>query len=223
MSPAWTATPTRPTASPRRRNIYQRGTTNFAPIITRVLATNPDAVDTASSAARRCRRHRQAASPGRVHRRRSAVSAVPAPTEILRVSGGMDVLKDFYWYEAVPTDDPKVQAIDDEYRKLLGKDPVGGTTFWADLPAARMTMKAGPSPAPTMRKRSPPRCARCRWKIRTSARATGPARNTSASPRNCSSRSASASSRTARTWASNARKPRKTAELDPASCQAMER
>ncbi len=52
------------------------------------------------------------------------------------------MLKNFYWFETVPTEDPKVRAIDDEYRKLLGKDPIGGTAVWADLPAARMTLKA---------------------------------------------------------------------------------
>ncbi|WP_158931917.1 ABC transporter substrate-binding protein [Acidisphaera sp. S103] len=120
---------------------YQRGTTNFAPIITRVLATHPDAVDTASSAPGDAgvivKQLRLAGFTGPIGR-----VGGPGTAEILRVSGGMDVLKDFYWYEAVPTDDPKVQAIDDEYRKLLGHDPVGGTTFWSYLPGARMTMKA---------------------------------------------------------------------------------
>jgi branched-chain amino acid transport system substrate-binding protein len=120
---------------------YQRGTTNFAPIITRVLAGNPDAVDTASSAPGDAgvivKQLRLAGFNGPIGR-----VGGPGTAEILRVSGGIDVLKDFYWYEAVPTDDPKVQAIDDEYRKLLGHDPVGGTTFWSYLPAARMTMKA---------------------------------------------------------------------------------
>ena len=36
----------------------------------------------------------------------------------------------------------KLKEIDGIYRKLLGKDPVGGTALWGDLPAARMTMKA---------------------------------------------------------------------------------
>jgi len=58
------------------------------------------------------------------------------------VSGGIDVLQNFYWFETVPTDDPKVRAIDDQYRKLMGKDPIGGTAVWADLPAARLTLKA---------------------------------------------------------------------------------
>jgi branched-chain amino acid transport system substrate-binding protein len=120
---------------------YQRGTTNFAPIITRVLAGHPDAVDTASSAPGDAgvivKQLRLAGFTGPIGR-----IGGPGTAEILRVCGGIDVLKDFYWYEAVPTDDPKVQAIDDEYRKLLGHDPVGGTTFWSYLPGARMTMKA---------------------------------------------------------------------------------
>jgi branched-chain amino acid transport system substrate-binding protein len=120
---------------------YQRGTTNFAPIITRVLASHPDVVDTASSAPGDAgvivKQLRLAGFTGPIGR-----VGGPGTAEILRVSGGMNVLKDFYWYEAVPTDDPKVRAIDDEYRKLLGHDPVGGTTFWSYLPGARMTMKA---------------------------------------------------------------------------------
>jgi branched-chain amino acid transport system substrate-binding protein len=120
---------------------YQRGTTNFAPIITRVLATNPDVIDTASSppgdAGVIVKQARLAGFTGTFGR-----VGGPGTTEILRVAGGLDVVKNFFWYEAVPTDDPKVQAIDDEYRKLLGKDPAGGTTFWSYLPGARMTLKA---------------------------------------------------------------------------------
>jgi branched-chain amino acid transport system substrate-binding protein len=66
----------------------------------------------------------------------------PGTEEIIRVAGGIDVLKNFYWFETVATDDPKVREIDALYKKLLGKDPVGGTALWGNLPAARMTMKA---------------------------------------------------------------------------------
>ena len=65
----------------------------------------------------------------------------PGTEEILRVSGGMDVLKDFYWFETVAVTD-QMREIDNIYRKLLGKEPVGGTALWGNLPAARMTMKA---------------------------------------------------------------------------------
>lgn len=103
---------------------YQRGTTNFAPIITRVLAGHPDAVDTASSAPGDAgvivKQLRLAGFTGPIGR-----VGGPGTAEILRVCGGMDVLKDFYWYEAVPTDDPKVQAMDTEFHKLLGRTPLG--------------------------------------------------------------------------------------------------
>ena len=67
----------------------------------------------------------------------------PGTDEIIRVSGGIDVLKDFYWFETVPTDDPKVQAIDDEYPQAAGHAiRSAAPAMWADLPAARMTLKA---------------------------------------------------------------------------------
>jgi branched-chain amino acid transport system substrate-binding protein len=120
---------------------YQRGTTNFAPIITRVMAAHPDVVDTASSppgdAGVIIKQLRLAGFEGPIGR-----LGGPGTDEILRVAGGLDVVKNFYWFETVPTEDPKVRAIDDLYRKLVGKEPVGGTSFWADLPAARLTLKA---------------------------------------------------------------------------------
>jgi branched-chain amino acid transport system substrate-binding protein len=120
---------------------YQRGTTNFAPIVTRILASNPDVVDTASSppgdAGVIIKQLRLAGFNGPVGR-----LGGPGTDEILRVAGGIDVVKNFYWFETVATDDPKVREIDAEYKKLLGSDPVGGTAVWADLPGARMTLKA---------------------------------------------------------------------------------
>jgi branched-chain amino acid transport system substrate-binding protein len=120
---------------------YQRGTTNFAPIVTRILAAKPDVVDTASSppgdAGVIVKQLRLAGFNGAIGR-----LGGPGTEEILRVVGGIDVLKDFYWFETVATGDPKVQEIDALYRKYLGKDPVGGTALWGNLPAARMTLKA---------------------------------------------------------------------------------
>jgi branched-chain amino acid transport system substrate-binding protein len=120
---------------------YQRGTTNFAPIVTRLLAGHPDVVDTASSppgdAGVIVKQLRLAGFNGPIGRLGGA-----GTEEILRVSGGMEVLKDFYWYETVAIEDPKVREIDAQFKKLLGKDPVGGTSMWGDLPAARMTLKA---------------------------------------------------------------------------------
>ncbi len=120
---------------------YQRGTTNFAPIVTRLLAAKPDVIDTASSppgdAGVIVKQLRLAGFTGPIGR-----LGGPGTEEIIRVAGGIDVLKDFFWYETVATGDPKVQEIDALYRKFLGKEPVGGTALWGNLPAARMTMKA---------------------------------------------------------------------------------
>jgi branched-chain amino acid transport system substrate-binding protein len=119
---------------------YQRGTTNFAPIITRVLAANPDAVDTASSppgdAGVIVKQLRLAGFKGPIGR-----NGGPGTEEILRVCGGMDVLKDFYWYNGAP-DTPQTHAIDTDYKKLLGKDQTYGSSLWVDLPGARMTLQA---------------------------------------------------------------------------------
>ncbi|MGA3399813.1 MAG: ABC transporter substrate-binding protein [Acetobacteraceae bacterium] len=120
---------------------YQRGTTNFAPIITRLLAANPDAVDTASSppgdAGVIVKQLRLAGFTGPIGR-----NGGPGTAEILRVCGGIDVLKDFYWYEAQPPNTPEMRAIDEEYKKLLGKDQTFGTSMWSNLPGARMTLRA---------------------------------------------------------------------------------
>jgi branched-chain amino acid transport system substrate-binding protein len=81
---------------------YQRGTTNFAPIVTRILASKPDVVDTASSppgdAGVMVKQLRLAGFTGAIGR-----LGGPGTDEIIRVSGGLDVLKDFYWFETIPT------------------------------------------------------------------------------------------------------------------------
>ncbi len=119
---------------------YQRGTTNFAPIITRLLAANPAAVDTASSppgdAGVIVKQLRLAGYTGPIGR-----NGGPGTAEILRVCGGIDVLKDFYWYDTQPPT-PQMRAIDDEYKKLLGKDQTFGTSMWSNVPGARMTLRA---------------------------------------------------------------------------------
>ena len=168
---------------------YQRGTTNFAPIVTRILAAKPDVVDTASSppgdAGVIIKQLRLAGFTGAIGR-----LGGPGTDEIVRVAGGLDVVQNFYWFETVATDEPKVKEIDALYKKMLGKDPVGGTALWADLPAARMTLKAVAAAGPTMPRRWPRRCASCRSRTRTWVRAIGPAKSSSASRRNCTSRSA---------------------------------
>ncbi|MCZ7657357.1 MAG: ABC transporter substrate-binding protein [Xanthobacteraceae bacterium] len=119
---------------------YQRGTTNFAPIITRALNAKPDAVDTASSppgdAGIIIKQLRQAGFAGPIGR-----LGGPGTEEIARVAGGYEVLKNFYWYEPVYIDD-KVRAIAESYKKLMNANPPENNLFFQWVSATRMVTKA---------------------------------------------------------------------------------
>jgi branched-chain amino acid transport system substrate-binding protein len=119
---------------------YQRGTTNFAPIVTRIMNARPDVVDTASSppgdAGIIAKQLRQAGFEGPIGR-----LGGPGTEEIARVAGGVEVLKNFYWYEPVYIDD-KVRAIADNYKMLLGADRPENNLFFQWVSATRMVTKA---------------------------------------------------------------------------------
>ena len=124
-----------------RSEYYQRGTTDFAPIITRILGSHPDAVDTASSppgdAGVIVKQLRQAGFQGPIGR-----LGGPGTDEIERVAGGIEILKNFYWYESTPADDPKVRELSGLFTKETGKPVPQGTSFWQWVPEARMLLAA---------------------------------------------------------------------------------
>ena len=119
---------------------YQRGTTNFAPIITRIMSAKPDAVDVASSppgdAGTIVKQLRQAGFEGPIGR-----LGGPGYSEIARIAGGNEVLKDFYWYEPVFIDD-KVQAIAEDYKALMKEERPENDLFFQWVSATRMVVKA---------------------------------------------------------------------------------
>ncbi|HMO30350.1 ABC transporter substrate-binding protein [Enterovirga sp.] len=119
---------------------YQRGTTNFAPIVTRILGSNPGAVDLASSPAGDAgiivKQLRQAGFEGPIFR-----LGGPAFEEIARVAGGVNVLKDFLWYEPVYIDD-NVRALEAKHLKLMGRPRPENADFFRWTFAARMMIKA---------------------------------------------------------------------------------
>ena len=119
---------------------YQRGTTNFAPIITRIMSAKPDAVDVASSppgdAGTIIKQLRQAGFEGPIGR-----LGGPGYSEIARIAGGNEVLKDFYWYEPVFIDD-KVQAIAEDYKALMKEERPENDLFFQWVSATRMVVKA---------------------------------------------------------------------------------
>lgn len=118
---------------------YQRGTTNFAPIITRIMNAKPEAVDLASSppgdAGIIVKQLRQAGFEGPIGR-----LGGPGYSEISRVAGGDEVLKDFYWYEPVFIDE-KVLKIADDYKTLMKAERPENNLFFQWVSAARMVTK----------------------------------------------------------------------------------
>jgi branched-chain amino acid transport system substrate-binding protein len=120
---------------------YQRGTTNFAAIITRILARNPDAVDTASSAPSDAgimvKQLRQAGFTGPIGRLGGA-----ATDEIVRIAGSLDTVKDFYWYENVATSDPKVLAVYDDFKQVMGAPAPENTTMILWVAAGQLLLDA---------------------------------------------------------------------------------
>lgn len=119
---------------------YQRGTTNFAPIVTRIMNAKPESVDLASSppgdAGILVKQLRQAGFEGPIGR-----LGGPGYSEISRVAGGDEVLKDFYWYEPVFIDE-KVLKIADEYKSLMKADRPENNLFFQWVSATRMIVKA---------------------------------------------------------------------------------
>ncbi|WP_407179783.1 ABC transporter substrate-binding protein [Bradyrhizobium sp. STM 3562] len=119
---------------------YQRGTTNFGPIVTRIMNAMPEAVDLASSppgdAGILVKQLRQAGFEGPIGR-----LGGPGYGEISRVAGGDDVLKDFYWYEPVVIDEKMLQIAED-YKKLMGSERPENNLFFQWVSGARMVVKA---------------------------------------------------------------------------------
>ncbi|TWI31298.1 ABC transporter substrate-binding protein [Paracoccus sulfuroxidans] len=119
---------------------YQRGTTNFAPIVTRMLAAKPGAVDLASSPAGDAgiivKQLRQAGFTGPIFR-----LGGPGTEEIGRVAGGYNVLQDFLWFEPIAMDD-NTKALEEKHIALMGKPRPENADFFRWVYAARMMVKA---------------------------------------------------------------------------------
>lgn len=123
-----------------QQEYYQRGTTNFAPIVTRIMMANVDAVDTASSppadAGTLIRQLRQAGFNGTIGR-----LGGPGTEEITRAAGGIEALKNFYWYEPVVMDD-NTRQLATRYKELMKADAPENNFFYLYTATARLVVKA---------------------------------------------------------------------------------
>ena len=120
---------------------YQRGTTNFAPLVTRIMNMKPDSVDLATvppgDTAIISRQLFEAGYQGVLGR----LGGSGAP-EIIRGAGGIEKIKGFYWLELAPLDDPKVKSLLVDYEKVMKSAPTQNSILFTSAAATHMVLKA---------------------------------------------------------------------------------
>jgi branched-chain amino acid transport system substrate-binding protein len=100
---------------------YQRGTTNFGPLATRVMNMNVDVVDFTGGPpgemAILARQLLEAGFTGTFGRLGAGGDV------IIKNSGGVAAHKAFYWFDHVPTEDPAIKRLSADFERLM-KAPV---------------------------------------------------------------------------------------------------
>jgi len=120
---------------------YQRGTTNFAPLATRILNENPDAVETStmgpSDAGQLTKQLIEAGYTG-AFGSLGGVGAAP----ILAGAGGAQNLKAFYWLELVAVDDAGVKQLRADYERIMKSPPPVNDILYTSTNATEIMLKA---------------------------------------------------------------------------------
>jgi branched-chain amino acid transport system substrate-binding protein len=120
------------------RDSYQRGTQDFAPVVSRLLRGNPDLIDFASSPAGdvgiMIKQLRQAGYDGTFARLGGDSTA-----EITKVAG-LEDMQDFFYYAPVDFDSPEVKEILPDFKEKTGMDATGISLGW--IPGGRSLMEA---------------------------------------------------------------------------------
>lgn len=104
------------------------------------MATNPDAVDTASSppgdGITMVKQLKQVGFKGPIGR-----LGGPGTQEIAKALGGIEALQNFYWLELVAIDDPEVKAMWTKYQEVIGSPGPENTLMATAVAAGRMLLK----------------------------------------------------------------------------------
>jgi branched-chain amino acid transport system substrate-binding protein len=102
---------------------YQRGTTNFAPLATRIMNAKPDAVEIATvPPADVTIIVKQLLEAGYTGTSGSLGGSGVGP--ILAGAGGAEKLKAMYWLETSPVDHPGIVKMKSEYQRLMKTPPI---------------------------------------------------------------------------------------------------
>jgi branched-chain amino acid transport system substrate-binding protein len=118
---------------------FQRGTTNFAPLATRIINAKPDAVELSTvppaDATILVRQLMEAGYGGII----GSLGGTGAPP-IIQGAGGIENLKAFYWLELVPIEDPGVIKLKAEYERVM-KIPAPSDTLMPQVTVVSNAMQ----------------------------------------------------------------------------------
>ena len=119
---------------------YQRGTLNFGPIATRLMSLNADVVETApmppGEATILVRQLYEAGYTGTIGRMGTGAE------QIVKGLGGVDKMKNIFWYEAVPTEDPGIGRMNKEFADLMKAPVPENSLFYNGQIAAEQIVRA---------------------------------------------------------------------------------
>jgi branched-chain amino acid transport system substrate-binding protein len=120
------------------RDTYQRGTQDFAPVVSRLLRSKPDLIDFASSPAgdvgTMIKQLRQAGYDGTFAR-----LGGDSTGEITKVAG-LNNMKDFFYYAPVDFGSDEVKKIQPAFKKATGMEATGISLGW--IPGARTLLES---------------------------------------------------------------------------------
>lgn len=120
---------------------FQRGTTNFAPIATRIMNANPGVVEMSTmppaDATILTRQLLEAGFAGVI----GSLGGV-GPAAIIQGAGGVEKLKGFYWLELIPADDPGVIKMKADYERVMGTPAPENSHFVVDEVAGEVLLRA---------------------------------------------------------------------------------
>lgn len=119
---------------------YQRGTANFAPIVARIMRSDPTAIDLCTSppgdAATMVKQLLEAGFKGTFGRLGGS-----ATDEIVKAAGGLESLGNFYWLESVHVE-PAILEVVTARQKTLGQSAGNAPLVAAFAASGRLALKA---------------------------------------------------------------------------------
>ncbi len=120
---------------------YQRGTTNFGALATRIMNVKPDAIEISTvppaDSGNLVKHLVEAGYPG-------VIGSLGGTgfNPIAQGAGGVDKLKAFYWLETAPVDHPGILKLKQDFERIMKTPPIDNPNMLVAALAAEVTLKA---------------------------------------------------------------------------------